>query len=274
MTAGIIKLTEQQFYAFVEDGLDGNGPCRVQEDLPFAALAGTTVLPNARLFMMALDGGGTKLTAKGNLNRKFVEMLLERLQWQGCDAAEIRSVYNTVNEQDFTPAMYLHAVFRLAGLVSREKGFLKLTKKGRTLLPEEQAGRLQAVLFRTTFARYNPAYLDRFDMPEVFAPQISLILYLIGQFCTDWRAAGPLMRSVAFPTKDLTEPKYPDLPAAAFEARVLRYLCWFGLMEQARAAANDDWRQPRIYRKTALYERMLRFAELRQERPFTPPEAP
>src|SRR5712691_1752579 len=219
MTSGIIKLTEQQFCAFVEDRLDGSGPCRVQEDLAFAALAGTTVLPNARLFMMALDGSGTKLTARGNLNRKFVEMLLDRLQWQGCDAAELRSVCNTVNEQDFIPAMYLHAVFRLAGLVRSEKGLLKLTRKGRMLLPKEEAGRLQAVLFRTTFVRYNSAYLDRFDMPEVFAPQISLILYLIGQFCTDWRAAGPLMRSVTFPTKELTEPKFPDLPIIAFEAR-------------------------------------------------------
>ena len=43
MTAGIIKLTEQQFYAFVEDRLDGVGPCRVQENLAFAALASTTV---------------------------------------------------------------------------------------------------------------------------------------------------------------------------------------------------------------------------------------
>jgi len=264
MTAGIIKLTDQQFYAFVEDRLDGVGPCRVQEDLAFAALAGTTVLPNARHFMMALDGGGAKLTTRGNLNRKFVEMLLDRLQWHGCDAAEIRAVCKAINEQDFAPAMYLHAVFRLAGLARSEKGFLKLTRKARKLMPEEQAGHLQATLFRATFSQYNPGYLDRFDMPEVFAPQISLILYLVGQFCTDWRAAGPLMRSVTIPIKELTEPKYPDLPIAAFEARVLRYLCWFGLMEQKRLAANnDDWRQPRLYRKTALYDRMLRFVELR-----------
>ncbi len=263
MTAGVIKLTKQQFFAFLEDRLDGTGPCQVQENLPFAALAGTTALPNARLFMMALEDSGAKLTARGNLNRKFVEILLDRLQWQGCDAAEIRSACNTINEQDFTPAMYLHAVFRLAGLVRSEKGLLKLTRKGRMLLPKEQAGRLQGVLFRATFARYNPAYLDRFNMPEVFAPQISLILYLIGQFCTDWRAAGALMRSVTFPTKELTEPKYPDLPVIAFEARVLRYLCWFGLLEEAHPAANDDWRQARLYRKTALYGQMLQFAELR-----------
>jgi hypothetical protein len=263
MTAGIVKLTERQFRALVDDRLDGLGPCRIHEDLGFADLAGTTVLTNARLFLQVLDGNEAKLTAKGNLNRKFVELLLDSLQWQGCDAAEIRAVYKTVNEQDFTPAMYLHAVFRLAGLVRSEKGRLKLTKVAQTLLPKEQAGRLQALLFRTTFAKYNLAYLDRFDMPDVFAPQISLILYLIGQFCTDWHEPGALMRSVTFPTNELTEPKYPGLPAAAFEARVLRYLCWFGLMEKTRGAANDDWGQPRLYRKTGLYDRMVRFTELR-----------
>ena len=56
MTAGIIELTKRQFYALVEDSLDGSGPCRVQEDLPPSALAETTVVPNARLFMLALEG--------------------------------------------------------------------------------------------------------------------------------------------------------------------------------------------------------------------------
>jgi hypothetical protein len=261
MSAGIIKLTEREFYAFVEDRLDGLGPCRVQEDLTLTALTGTTVLPNARLFMKALNGGGIKLTARGNLNRKLVEMLLDRLQWRGYEAAEIRAICKVVNEQDFVPATYLHDVCRLAGLVRSEKGLLRLTAKARMLLPEEGAGRLQAILFRTTFTKYNPGCLDRFDMPEVFAPQISLILYLIGQFCTDWREAGALMRSVTFPTKELAEPKHPDWRVAAFESRVLRYLCWFGLMEEGRPAANDDWRQPHLYRKTELYDGMLRFAQ-------------
>ncbi|MFZ5791924.1 MAG: hypothetical protein ACOY3L_14625 [Pseudomonadota bacterium] len=262
MTAGIIKLTERQFYAFVNDRLDGAGPCKVREDLPFAALACTSVLPGARILMRELEGRGARLTAKGNLNRKVVGMLLERFRWNGHGAAEIRSVSAVVNERDFPPAMYLHAVLKLAGLLHKANGFLKLTRKGQSLLPEAEAGRLQAALFRTTFARYNPAYLDYFDMPEIFAPQISLILYLIGQFCTDWRAADALMRSVTIPTKELTQPEYPKLPVLAFETRVLRYLCWFGLMEEGCSAANDDWRRPRLYRKTALYDRMLQFGGL------------
>ncbi|MBZ0139174.1 MAG: hypothetical protein K8H87_05280 [Pseudorhodoplanes sp.] len=221
-----------------EDRLDGVGPCRVQEDLTFAALAGTTVVPNARLFMMALDNGGTKLTARGNLNRKFVEMLLGRLQWHGFDPAEIRSVCNTVNEHDFTPALYLHAVFRLAGIVRSQNGLLNLTRKGRKLLSDDQTGRLRALMFRTTFARYNPAYLDRFDVPEVFAPQTSLILYLIGQFCNDWRAAGALMRSVTFPITELTESKNPDFARGCLRSTraALSLLVW-------TAGANTACRQ-------------------------------
>jgi len=262
MTAGIIKLTEQQFHAFAADRLDDNGPCRVREDLPFDALAGTSVLPNARVFIEALGDDGAKLTPKGNLNRKFMETLLDRFQWLDYEAADIRAVCKVINEHDFPPASYLHALFRLARLAHHKKGILELTRKGRLLLPEQEAGRLQALLFRTTFARYNLAYLDRGGLPEVFAPQISLILYLIGQFCTDWRPVDALMRSVTVPTKELTEPRFPRLPELAFEMRVLRHLSWFGLMEEARPAASDDWAQPRLYRKTALYDRALQFVGL------------
>src|SRR6266705_7001302 len=128
MTAGIVNLTQKQFYAFASDRLDGKGPCRVQEDLPFTILADTTVLPNARRFLEALDDGGAKLTARGNLNRKFMETLLERLQWPGYEEADIRSVCKVVNEHDFPPALYLHALFRIAGLARRQKGVLELTR--------------------------------------------------------------------------------------------------------------------------------------------------
>src|SRR5437773_1759557 len=101
MTSGIISLTKQQFSAFVDDRLDGLGPCRVQEDLPLAALAGTHIVPNARLFMRALEREDTRLTGKGKLNRRFVAMMLDRLHWQGADAAGIRAICKVFDEHDF-----------------------------------------------------------------------------------------------------------------------------------------------------------------------------
>jgi hypothetical protein len=255
-----VQLTPRQLSAFLDDDLDGTGPCRVREDLALDDLAGTDVLPNARILLAELERGRAKLTGKGRLNREFVAILMERFQWRDLDPAGVRAVSKVVNEGDFPPARYLHAVLKLSGLVRRDKGYLVTTRKGRDLLAEEQAGRLQATLFRTTFVRYNPAYLDAFDMPEVFAPQISLILFLIGQFRAEWRPAEAILRSTTLPIRELTEPSHPRLPPAAFSARVLRYLHWFGLMEEGQGVANQDWGQPRLYRKTALYDRMLRFA--------------
>lgn len=259
MSAGIVTLTEEQAYALVHDDLDGDGPCQMNESLSLTDLAATSVVPNARILMTELDGAGAKLTAKGNLNRKLVESLVDRFQWQGYPAERIWEMNKVINEDDYTPALYLHAVLKLGGLARTEKGFLKLTKKGKALLSDDAAGKLQAALLRTTFTRYNPAFLDRYDMKEIFSWQISLILYLIGQFNDDWRHADALMRSTTIPCEEANDARFPDMPYRAFEARVLRYLCWFGLIEEKPAAANDDWRQPKLYRKTALYDRMLAF---------------
>lgn len=259
MSTGIVKLTEQQAHALVHDDLDGTGPCQMNEALSLSDLAATSVVLNARILMAELDGKGAKLTAKGNLNRKLVESLVDRFQWQGYPAERIRDMNKVVNEDDYTPALYLHAVLKLGGLARTEKGFFKLTKKGKVLLSEEAAGKLQAALLRTTFTRYNPAFLDRYPIKEIFSWQISLILYLIGEFNDDWRPADALMRSVTIPCEEAGDPRFPDAPWRIFQARVLRYLRWFGLIEEKQAAANDDWRQPKLFRKTALYDRMLTF---------------
>lgn len=259
MPTGIVKFTEQQITALIHDDLDGAGPCQMNEALSLADLAATSVVPNARILMAELDGVGAKLTAKGNLNRKLVESLVDRFQWDGYDPAHVRHMNKVVNEDDYTPARYLHAVLKLGGLARTEKGFFKLTKKGQVLLAEDAAGKLQAALFRTTFTRYNPAFLDRYEIKEIFSWQISLILYLIGQFVDDWRPEDALMRSVTMPSDEVLTARYPGQPVGAFTARVLRYLRWYGLMEEKQAAANDDWQQPKLFRKTALYDRMLSF---------------
>jgi len=260
LSAGIIALSGQQVRDFLADSLDGTGPCRVADSLPWTALAATSVVPGARLLMEELAGGGARLTAKGNLSRKLVETLMDRSRWPGRDPAEIRSICKVINEQDFGPAMYLHAILKVAGLARRSAGCLKLTRKGSALLPEEAAGALHAALLRTTFTRYNLGYLDRLDAPDIYAPQISLILFLIGQFCTDWRPADELMRSVTLPMEEMIDPQRAWIPEFAFTNRVLRYLCWFGLLDEARPTANDNRSSPRLFRKTPLYDRTLSFA--------------
>ncbi len=59
-------------------------PLEIATDLPLEALAVSPTLALARLLLAALhENGGAKLTAAGNLNRRFVAGMLERLQWPG-----------------------------------------------------------------------------------------------------------------------------------------------------------------------------------------------
>ena len=260
MTAGVVALSRQQVNALLADRLDGAGLITVDESLDWAALMATNVVPGARLLMDQLEQGRGRLTGLGYINRKLVGTLVDQSSWPGEDREMLRSICKVIDEENFPPALYLHAILRVARMARHERGSLKLTRKGKSYLPEDAAGRLQAELFRLTFTRYNLTFLDRIGAPDLFAQQIGLILYLIGQFCTHWMPADELMRSVTLPIEELREPQSLRDAAFAFELRVLRYLCWFGLLEQSRPAANDDWRQPNIYRKAQLYDRALCFA--------------
>jgi hypothetical protein len=100
------------------------------------------------------------------------------------------------------PAQYLHALFRIAGLGRKRKATLALTRLGHELMPEAQAGRLHALLFRTAFARYNLARrYGRFA--EVFDSQIGVILYLIGRRCADWQTAEDVMYTTVLRAREL-----------------------------------------------------------------------
>lgn len=133
-------------------------------------------------------------------------------------------------------------------------------------MPEAQAGRLHALLFRTTFARYNLAYLDGCRIAEVFGPQIGMILYLIGRRCADWRSAEDMLYTTVLPAREMVDAPDSTDPQLAFELRVLRHLCWFGLLEKKSQPDDAGWDSPSFYRKTDLYDRMLRFVGLPEYR--------
>ena len=67
------------------------------------------------------------------------------------------------------------------------------------------------------------------------------------------------MRLGAMPT-DEAMAAVRDFPAFAFEARVLRPLMWFGLLEQHSPGHSRPLRGERpLYRKAPLFDRFLTF---------------
>lgn len=235
------------------------GPIRLNQSLSLSDLSGCLVLNHARLVLehMAADTG-IKLTNTGNFSRKFVEQMVQEFRWPGFESEVIWRLNKVLNEPDYAPLDFLHAVIDLAGLGRKYKGTFRLNRLGRSLLPPEVAGELNAVLFEATCNRYNLAYLDGRPIKENFQPQIGLTLFLMSKLADTPKSPDELLAITTLPI-DPPQSDHPFLPAAIFRVRVLRYLEWFGLLEKVRLAANDQIGQQHLYQKTPLFDRFLSF---------------
>jgi hypothetical protein len=245
--------------ALLRVGKLGDPPSAVSGALDLEALAGSSALVHARLVLRALaESGGAQLTATGNLNRKFVGEMLDMFRWPGLTAADVRSVNKVVNETDFMPLHFLRIILQEARLVRRHKGKLGITRAGAELLEDRAAGVLMRTLFVTTFGRFNLTYLDRTPLERFPQDQVTFVLCLLGIVATDWAAPGTLVRKAALPSAEVLEAVRRDLPDFAFEARLLRPLHWFGLMDRRNPGPGARFGPPE-YRKTPLYDRLLSF---------------
>ena len=93
---------------------------------------------------------------------------------------------------------------------------------------------------------------------EDFQWQTGLTLFLMSRSDGEARLPEEWFSMATLP--DDSPRSHPHFrPECMFGQRVLRYLEWFGLMETVRAAANDDWINRSLYRKTPLFERFLTF---------------
>jgi hypothetical protein len=255
----MIRLTQDQIMNLLEADWFSDGPIRLNESLSLSDLSGCLVLKHARCVMehMAADKG-VKLTATGNFNRSFVEQMVQDFRWPGLEPDVVWRHNKVLNEPDYVPLYFLHALIDVAGLGRKYKGTFRLSRLGRSILPPEAAGELNAVLFDATFNRYNLAYLDYMPVTESFQAQIGLTLFLMSKVAGTPRLPEDLLAITTLPI-DPPQSDFPFRPESVYRARVLRYLEWFGLLETARMAANDQAGEPHLYRKTPLFDRFLSF---------------
>jgi len=255
----LIRLTQDQIMELLDADWLSTGPIRLNESLSLSDLSGCLVLNHARLVMehMAADKG-VKLTTTGNFNRKFVEQMVRDFRWLGFEPEVVWRFNKVLNEPDYAPLDFLHAVIDLAGLGRKYKGTFRLSRLGRSLLPPEAAGELNAVLFNATCNRYNLAYLDGRPVKESFQPQIGVTLFLMSRVAETPKPPEELLAITTLPINP-PQSDFPFRPETIFRVRVLRYLEWFGLLEQVPIAANDQAGQRHLYRKTPLFDRFLSF---------------
>jgi hypothetical protein len=164
-----------------------------------------------------------------------------------------------VNEPDVLPLHFLRILTQSAKLLRTHRGKLVPTPLGRRLLAAEQHGPLQAVLFHVAFWRLNLAYFDRYALDSWPQSEVGVILWSLSASAHDWLPRETLTRLCASPVIGVLESQW-DLGSSAMEARILRPLGWFGLLEsRTEPRSPTEVVDRRLYRKALLFDRFVKF---------------
>jgi hypothetical protein len=238
------------------------GAIRLHAALTLEELAPSHTLHNTRVFLRYLEEhGAIKATAADNLPRAAVAALVERMRWPAGYVDELHAINKVLNEQDVFSLHVLRVTLELAGLIKRRKASFSLTRRGAQLLADERAGELFALLFRTTFRRFNLAYLDAIAPVPEFQSTLPFSLFRLAQVAEQWKRPEELSGEVVLPFVRARLPATPSFDEAALmlELRLLEPLEGFGVLEKRAVPTRGRIRPIFAYRKTRLYDRFLRF---------------
>jgi hypothetical protein len=237
-----------------------NHAIRLEPDLANAEISGSAVTANALLLLQrANEIGGLKLTATGNLSRAVVEEMFGIIQAPDYDKNELLRFQKVINEPDFLPLHFVRMLTQTAKLVRTHHGKLVATPLGRRILGLEQHGPLQALLFHVALWRMKLAYFDGYPIDSWPKGEVGIILWSLSVSAHDWLRRETLTRLCASPVIGVVESQW-DFGSSAMEARILRPLVWFGLLEsRTEPRSATEVVERRLYRKTPLFDRFVKF---------------
>jgi hypothetical protein len=240
--------------------LGSNHAIRLEPDLADAEICGSAVTANALILLRrAAETGGLKLTATGNLSRAVVEEMFGIIQAPDYDKAELLRFQKVINEPDLLPLHFIRILTQAAKLSRTHRGKLLPTPLGRRILAAEQHGPLQALLFHVALWHMNLAYFDGYPLDSWPQSQVGVILWSLSTSAHDWLPRDTLTRLCATPVIGVLESQW-DLGSSAMEARILRPLVWFGLLEsRTEPRSAIELVDPRLYRKAPLFDRFVKF---------------
>lgn len=246
------------------DWESATGPMRFSPSLTLSDLAEAAFFQNARVLLAALAAEqGTPATATGNLTRAFVGRLFDRVVLPAANRDSIRHVCKVVNEPDVWPLHLARVVAECAGLVARRKKRFQLTRAGRDLLPDDQAGALYRRLFLAYLRRFNLQYdFNLRDVPLIQG-SMAVILWRLDSVARDWTPVRGLTRQI------LMRQVFEQLCAAMvspydkeewiLDGYVLRPLLNLGLLERKSPSEWPGGTEKDEIRTTDLWRKFIRF---------------
>ena len=234
---------------------------QVRDHLALGELSEARFFCNSRTLLQIVHAqGGVKTTTAGNLRPAFVAGLCEALPLPPGYLERKRSHLPVVNEWNVREVHIPRVVLKLAGLMGKREGLIRVTRKGEQLLTDEAAGKLHAALLIAFFTKFNLAYLDH-CVNESFQWTVGFALWLLGQGDQRWTSTEVLAPRLIHPLirPDLAPKVTWHQAHMVLKKRLLEPLVGFGLLEHREVLPVVTRDQEYDYRRTPLFDRAFGF---------------
>ena len=254
-------LTFESLQALRQEPSVARTAIRIANNLSREEIAGSPIARNTLILLRAAsEHGGLPLTATGNLTRAVVAEMCKLIEWPDFDQADTFRFNKVINEPDFLPLHVVRQLAQAATLVRAQRGKLVAMPLGKSLLSEAGQGSLLAPLFHLAFWHMDLSYFGRGLLGSWPQADAGVVLWSLSACADDWQSAEKLTRLCTIPEPAMLSGTW-DQTRYAMEARILRPLLWFGLLEHRTEKIPDSpIGEHHFYRKTQLFNRLLTFA--------------
>jgi hypothetical protein len=233
---------------------------QIANDLSVGEIAGSPVARNTLILLrQAIERCGLPLTATGNLSRAVVAEMCKLIEWPHYDQADAFRLNKVINEPDFLPLHVVRQLAQAAILVRAQRGKLVATPLGKSMLSDAKQGSLLAILFHLAFWHLDLGYFGRGLLGSWPQADAGVVPWSLSICANDWQSAERLTRLCTIPEPAMFSEMWDRTPYA-MEAKILRPLLWFGLLEhRGEKLPSSRFGEHHFYRKTELFDRLLAF---------------
>jgi hypothetical protein len=233
---------------------------RIASDLSVGEVASSPVARNTLILLQqAIERSGLPLTATGNLSRAVVADMCKLIDWPDYDQADAFRFNKVINEPDFLPLHVVRQLAQAATLVRAQRGKLMATPLGKSMLSGTKQGALLAILFHLAFWHMDLSYFGRGLLGSWPQADVGVVLWSLSVCADEWQSPDKLTRLCTIPEPAMVSQTWDRTPYA-MEAKILRPLHWFGLLEhRSEEIPGSRFGQQHFYRKAELFQRLLAF---------------
>jgi len=207
---------------------------------------------------------GIKLTATGNLGRKFCQKVGANY-FERYPDKHFAANLKINSERDMKPLNTIRLSAHTAGLIRKYKGRIVLTKKCRKALDNGDIQELYPLLFKGYCQKFNWAYRDGYEELYIIQQSFPFLLFLLNKYGSNWRPASfysdIFLNAFPMALEEISPSSYMEPEESLQNCFILRSLRrfadFFGIAELERTSTDPLKERFRI-RKSPLFDEMVR----------------